>query len=146
MLYPGGDPVYQDPDSEKMCGDGRIEKLEDAPSSSTLRSIFVSFRDGGFTKWHWHSGEQILYVIEGHGFVELADTPKRRVHIGVGDRFRIPARRWHRHGARRGHDLLHLAIATGSTHWWEDDPCEREGGPPSGGLEAGSTPEDAHPG
>lgn len=123
--FPAGKPQYpQEPDSKRMCGDGRLETLAQAPRSPHLRAKFVKFKNGGYTKWHCHQGgEQVLYVTEGNGFVQADGQPKIRLH--VGDRVYIPEGIWHRHGALEGEEgkFVHLAITTGETKYREHDSC-----------------------
>lgn len=115
---------YALPDATKMCGDGRIEQLADAPASPALRSAYVKFTDGAYTKWHSHTGEQLLIATSGKGFVQLRGQPIQELH--EGDRVFIPADVWHRHGAIEGGTFIHLAVTTGETQWDDGDPCRRD--------------------
>ena len=93
------------------------------PSLHNLRAAHVRFVDGAHTKWHYHTGEQLLMPTDGLGFVELRGLPfvadsKRRTRVFV------PAGVWHRHGARKGtDDALHIAVTTGETVWASNDDC-----------------------
>src|SRR4051794_8947354 len=119
MFYPAGEIKYGKPDPTKMCGDGRIEELEHAPASPNLRAMYVKFVDGAHTKWHYHTGEQMLLTTEGRGFVECRGDPIVEIH--EKDRVFIPKGAWHRHGAVEGETLVHLAVTTGETKWDTDD-------------------------
>ncbi len=110
--------------NENMCGHGFIEELVQAPSSPSMRATFVKFLSGAYTKWHYHTGEQILIATEGQGFVEFQDRPK--VELREGDRIYTPASVWHRHGAIEGKTLVHLAVTYGETQWDHGDPCRRD--------------------
>jgi len=123
MLFHVTEIKYQEPDHTKMCGDGQIEDLPGMHSHPFMRALYVRFKKGAYTKWHCHTGEQILIAIEGKGFVEFEGQPD--IQIAVGDRVYVPAGLWHRHGALEGETLVHLAITTGDTQWRTDDPCAK---------------------
>ncbi len=95
MFYPTGEIKYGKPDPTKMCADGTIEALEQAPSSPYLRASYVKLMNGAHTKWHYHTGKQMLLATQGKGFVEFQGLPS--LEIGEGDRVFIPAGLWHRH-------------------------------------------------
>jgi quercetin dioxygenase-like cupin family protein len=121
MYYPAGEIKYAEPDRATMCGDGRIEKLDHAPGSPHLRATHVTFVDGAHTKWHYHTGEQLLMPTEGIGFVEFRGLPL--LQIRIRDRVFIPIGVWHRHGARKGHSMTHIAVTSGDTVWDASDNC-----------------------
>ena len=121
MLIPDYEIKYGGPDPAKMCGDGTIEEFERAPASPYLRALYVKFVHGAHTKWHYHTGEQMLLATQGKGFVEFQGLPS--LEISEGDRVFIPAGLWHRHGAVEGETLVHLAVTTGETIWDNTDPC-----------------------
>jgi len=121
MYYAATKIKYRSTDLEKMCGDGHIEKLEHAPNSLPFRALYVEFVDGAHTKWHYHEGEQILVGMKGKGFVQFEGLEKQELH--VMDRVFIPTGTWHRHGAKEGETLVHLAITIGETIWETNDPC-----------------------
>jgi quercetin dioxygenase-like cupin family protein len=125
MYYPARSKIkYAKPDPTKMCGDGRIEALERGPASPHLRAAHVRFVNGARTKWHYHTGEQILVATKGKGFVEFQGIRKIKLH--PGDRVFVPAGVWHRHGAVKKKKLVHLAITKGKSVWEPDDPCDME--------------------
>jgi 4-carboxymuconolactone decarboxylase len=79
----------------------------------------VTFERGGRTHWHTHSGEQVLYFLEGHGRAQ--QRGEQPVDAVPGDVARIPAGVEHWHGAHTDeqHAMTHLSIAFGSTTWLE---------------------------
>ena len=119
---------YQVGPSEKFIGTVNLEKLNDAPESPGLRAVFVEFKPGSYTKLHHHSGDQLLYAVQGQGFVEFDDGEEIRLEPGV--RVIIPAGQLHRHGAASGteENFVHLAVTQGGTSWWKADPGRRESG------------------
>jgi autoinducer 2-degrading protein len=121
MYFPAGVIEYGELDPQRMCGDGRLEKLEHAPVSPQLRAEHVKFINGAHTKWHYHTGEQLLMPTDGVGFVELKGLPL--LEIRLGDRVFIPSGVWHRHGARKGHAMIHIAVTSGETVWDTSDDC-----------------------
>ena len=124
MYYAAGEIKYAEPDPSKMCGDGRIEKLDRAPDPPNLRAEHIRFVEGAHTKWHYHTGEQLLMPTVGTGFVEFKGLPV--LEIRSGDRVFIPAGVWHRHGARQGQTMTHIAVTTGETVWPKSDDCVHE--------------------
>lgn len=110
-------------DTCKMCGEGRLEDLPNAPESPNMRAIFVEFQRGAYTKWHRHEGTQLLYGTEGTGFVEFQGVPD--LDIAPGTRVLVPAGVWHRHGAKPKERFVHLAVTVGETHWKHDLDCEK---------------------
>lgn len=123
MYYPAGKIRYAKPDPTQMCGDGRIEDLDHAPRPPHLRAAYVKFVNGAHTKWHYHSGEQLLLATEGKGFVEFQGSPILEIH--EGDRVFIPTGVWHRHGAVEGGTVVHLAVTCGKTEWDRKDTCDK---------------------
>lgn len=79
----------------------------------------VTFRHGGRTHWHKHSGEQTLYFLEGQGRAQQRGEPA--VDAAPGDVARIPAGAEHWHGAHpdEQHEMTHLSITFGTTTWLE---------------------------
>lgn len=112
-----GNTVYEEPDPQHMCGDGRIEIVDGGPEAPHMRAKYVRFTDGGHTNWHYHTCEQLLLATDGRGFVECRGQPK--FEMRKGDRVIIHPEVWHRHGAIEGESFLHLAVTCGETIWEE---------------------------
>jgi len=121
MYYPATDIKYGPADPAKMCGNGQMEELPHAPEEPQLRAAYVRFENGAYTKWHYHTGTQLLVGVEGVGFVEIQGLP--RFPLRERDRVFVPAGVWHRHGAEAGQTMIHLAVTTGFTEWDQKDPC-----------------------
>jgi len=117
-----GNVCYKEEIDGNMCGKVLIEDSRDSPTSPQPRALHVRFESGAFTKWHWHTGVQILLVKEGIGFVEQKGFPS--FDMMPGDRIYIPENVWHRHGAKMNQSMVHLAINIGETIWNKDDPCQ----------------------
>ena len=74
-LIPNGDISYKEDNDGTMCGKAFKEDSTDSPASPQTRALYVRFESGSFTKWHWHTGVQILLVKSGIGFVEQKGFP-----------------------------------------------------------------------
>ena len=79
----------------------------------------VTFRRGGRSHWHTHSGEQTLYFLEGQGRVQ--QRGERALDAGPSDVARIQPDVEHWHGAHpdEQHAMTHLSITFGTTTWLE---------------------------
>jgi quercetin dioxygenase-like cupin family protein len=82
-----------------------------------MRVAVVRFPRGTRTVWHFHHGEQLLYVLSGRGWFE-AGTGKHE--ISAGDIVYVAPGEKHWHGATAVSDLEHLAITVGETEWEEE--------------------------
>lgn len=88
-------------------GDVTSQVLVGEIESRDIRVSSVTFRDGARNRFHRHSRDQILVVIEGRGMIALAD---RSIEIERGDVVTIPAGELHWHGALPGETFTHLSI------------------------------------
>jgi quercetin dioxygenase-like cupin family protein len=90
-----------------------------APQPGGAQLSIVHFEDGARTHWHVHPGEQILYVLDGHGRV---GTESEETTIGPGDVvYAAPGER-HWHGAAPGASMTHLSFTTGGAPEWFEAP------------------------
>ena len=82
-----------------------------------LRAARVTFEKGARTFWHVHSGEQVLYFLQGHGRVQVRGG--QASNAAEGDVAHIPAGTEHWHGANpeEEHAMQHLAMTFGETTW-----------------------------
>jgi quercetin dioxygenase-like cupin family protein len=91
------------------------------PTSPDTRAIHVMFENGGHTRWHYHEGWQVLIGDSGRGFVQEKDA--RTFDLSKGERIFIPPFVWHRHGAKPGENMGHMAVTSGKTKWdFQDSP------------------------
>ncbi len=80
-------------------------------AESQYNIIWVHFPDGVRNKFHTHTCDQVLIVTEGKGMIATEDE---EIEITVGDVVLIPKGEKHRHGAKPGSPMTHIAIlATG---------------------------------
>lgn len=84
-------------------------------------ALVVRFQPGARNYWHTHEGGQLLYVVEGAGWVQSRGAPARRIQIG--DAVRIEANEEHWHGAGRREPLTHVVVNVGETRWLEEAPA-----------------------
>ena len=131
-LRSGGHPVSEDTEKpvrrlerEKKRGpaewfEGHVE-IEGIHGNKEigLSQGRVHFHDGARTKWHIHTGDQVLYFVEGVGMCE--DHGGERFECTPGDVMHVPNGTRHIHGAMPGHDAVHIAITHGDAIW-ETDP------------------------
>ena len=106
---------YARNDSDEMSGVVYQERSESLPASPDMRAAHVRFENGGHTRWHYHEGWQVLIGDEGVGFVEELDGAI--INLSGRKRVFIPPFVWHRHGARQGETMTHMAVTIGKTTW-----------------------------
>jgi quercetin dioxygenase-like cupin family protein len=84
-----------------------------------FRAARVTFEKGARTFWHVHSGEQVLYFLQGHGRVQARGS--QALDAVKGNITHIPPGTEHWHGAyhEEEHAMQHLAITFGQTTWLE---------------------------
>ena len=102
-------------DKNEMNGAVYQEKSVNGPGAPDPRALHVRFDDGGHTKWHYHEGWQVLIGETGSGFVE--EMNEQAMDLSKGKRVFIPPFVWHRHGAKPGETMSHLAVTQGFTTW-----------------------------
>lgn len=103
---------------ENFTGTTHIQYVTKAGSGSSMVGR-VTFEKGSRTVWHKHSGEQVLYFLEGLGRVQLRG--QEIVNVDPGDVVYIPANTEHWHGAHpdEQNKMCHLAITYGDVTWLE---------------------------
>lgn len=103
--------------NEKNEMDGIVYQQRSAslPPIPEMRAINVKFENGSHTKWHYHEGWQVLTGSEGVGFVQEKDA--QTFDLSCGKRVLIPPFVWHRHGAKPGESMTHMAVTYGLTTW-----------------------------
>ena len=99
-----------------------LNRLLPAQQENGISLSLVTFEDGALTHWHAHSGEQILYILEGEGRVGNADEEMR---ISAGDVVYTGPGEKHWHGAAPGSSMTHISITNvGSPTWFDEAPAE----------------------
>ena len=93
--------------------------LHAAGAGTAVRLDRISYLAGSHTHWHIHTGEQILYGEQGHGW--LAFDGGSRVAIATGTVAHVPVGMRHWHGATPHDGLVHLAFTAGGDTIWLDE-------------------------
>ena len=117
-----GDLPQQSGEPTSFTGTTHIQSV--VSSEGPVAVARVTFEKGARTFWHVHSGEQVLYFLEGRGRVQVRG--EQPVDASEGDIVRIPAGAEHWHGAHpeEEHRMRHLAITFGRVTWL--DPVSDE--------------------
>lgn len=84
-------------------------------------AMVVRFEPGARNYWHAHEGGQLLYVVEGTGWVQARGAAAQRIR--VGDAVRVESNEEHWHGAGRSGPLAHIVVNVGETRWLEESPA-----------------------
>ena len=79
----------------------------------------VHFHDGARTNWHLHTGDQVLYWVDGKGMAQ--DLGGDVLECNPGDIVHVPGGTRHIHGAFPGHSAVQLAVTHGESIW-DNDP------------------------
>lgn len=90
------------------------------PPLPTFAAV-VRFEAGARNHWHSHEGGQLLYVIEGEGWVQARDAGAQRIR--VGDAVTTEPNEEHWHGACGSGPLAHVVVNLGETRWLEASPA-----------------------
>lgn len=104
--------------ADNFTGDVQVRLI--AASQAGPASVGqVTFQRGGRTRWHTHSGEQVLYFLAGQG--RVGARGQQLVDAAPGDVARVPAGEEHWHGAHpdEAQAMTHLSITFGTTTWLE---------------------------
>ncbi len=90
-------------------GQVTVQTLLAPETSKSFQSAVVNFTPGARTKFHAHTGDQILVVTQGKGIVA---TDKEEINVGVGDIIFFPMDEKHWHGATKHSSFSHIHIQT----------------------------------
>jgi quercetin dioxygenase-like cupin family protein len=118
----GSDYVLND-QNEMICNVYQ-ERSANGPIAPDLRALHVRFENGGHTRWHYHEGWQVLVGETGSGFVE--EVNGQAMDLSKGKRVFIPPFLWHRHGAKPGETMSHLAVTQGLTTWDRENKFDKD--------------------
>ena len=92
-----------------FTGEVQAKRLVSDKTAQGLHLGIVTFSPGAKNRLHTHTGEQILFVLEGKGIVATEDeeavvTPGMLVYIPPGEK--------HWHGATEDTSFSHISIQT----------------------------------
>jgi quercetin dioxygenase-like cupin family protein len=92
---------------------GEVTRQDILADSADYSLAMVNFAIGARNKWHMHSGDQVLFVTYGVGYV--ADEA-HQVEVHTGDIVHVVAGEKHWHGATEHSAMSHISLTkTGST-------------------------------
>jgi quercetin dioxygenase-like cupin family protein len=93
--------------SDLFIGKVLRQNIMDEKIAKELRIGVVNFDPGARTKWHTHTNEQVLYVVDGKGIVA---TEEEEVVVTQGTFIFIPSGEKHWHGATPETSFSHMSI------------------------------------
>jgi quercetin dioxygenase-like cupin family protein len=92
---------------------GEVTRQTLVDDSQDYSLAMVNFEVGARNKWHIHSGDQVLFVTYGEGYIA---TPDEQVEIHTGDVVHVVANEKHWHGATEHSAMSHISLTkAGST-------------------------------
>jgi len=102
-----------------FMGEVHAHGLIDDKMTEQTRMLLVKFSPGGRTRWHTHSFEQGLVIVEGRGIVANESQGERIVQAGDVVVFGTNEKHWH--GATNTTGMSHIAVnLAGSAQILED--------------------------
>jgi len=103
------DPKFQSRTGTPMfIGEVHGHGLIDDTMTQQTRMLLVKFSPGGRTRWHTHSFEQGLVIVEGRGIVATETQGERVVEAGDVVVFGTGEKHWH--GATNSTGMSHIAV------------------------------------
>ena len=102
-----------------FMGEVHAHGLVDDKMSEQTRLLLVKFSPGGRTRWHTHTFEQALVIVDGRGVVASEAQGERVVQPGDVVVFSKEEKHWH--GATNTTGMTHIAVnLAGSSNVIED--------------------------
>jgi len=118
--------VAQAADPQTFTGPASTKLLGSAEEGTPVHVYRVVFREGARTHWHYHSGPQWLFVVEGTVRIQRWGEPA--VDVAAGDAINIPPGEKHWHGAAPGARGVHLAVNVDAKTTWLEAVTDDEFG------------------
>jgi quercetin dioxygenase-like cupin family protein len=92
---------------------GDVTRQDLLANSADYSLAMVNFEIGARNKWHVHSGDQVLFVTYGVGYVA---NEQQQVEVHAGDIVHVAANEKHWHGATEHSAMSHISLTrAGST-------------------------------
>ena len=102
-----------------FIGEVHSHGLVDDKMTEQTRLLLVKFSPGGRTRWHTHTFEQALIIVDGKGIVASESQGERVVQPGDVVVFGKEEKHWH--GATNTTGMSHIAVnLAGSSSVLED--------------------------
>lgn len=115
-VFPKGEKIT----NNNFTGTAYLQTLITADSLNPTAAGSVTFEPGARSKWHLHPAGQIILVIDGVGYYQEKDQPKKILR--KGDAVKCPPNVPHWHGASKDTGFVQLAITNnhkGATVWMD---------------------------
>ena len=104
-----GDANFQPRTGQAMfTGEVNAAGLVDDTMTEQTRLLLVKFSPGARTKWHTHTFEQALIIVDGKGIV-ASETQGERV-VEPGDVVVFSTKEKHWHGGTNHTGMTHIAV------------------------------------
>lgn len=116
IIFPKGERITND----NFTGTAYLQPLIAADSLNPTSVGNVTFEPGARTKWHYHPSGQILLAIDGVGYYQEKNQPKKILR--KGDVIKCPPNVLHWHGASAHKAFVQVAITNnknGTVVWLE---------------------------
>lgn len=116
LVFPKGEKIT----NANFTGTAYLKSLVEADSLNSLSVGSVTFEPGARSKWHTHPAGQILLTMDGVGYYQEKDRPKKILR--KGDAIKCPPNVPHWHGASADIAFVQVAITgreKGETVWLE---------------------------
>jgi quercetin dioxygenase-like cupin family protein len=81
-------------------------------ANTKFTATVLWFTAGSGTDWHSHENGQILYILQGNGFVETVSDGRCRLF--AGDLLIAPPGEIHRHGAAPDSGMTQMTLSLGA--------------------------------
>lgn len=114
LIFPTGNKIT----NNNFIGNAFLQELVTTDSSNKTQVGNVTFEPGARTSWHYHPAGQILLVIDGVGYYQEKDQPKKILR--KGDVVKCSPNIPHWHGASADSSFVQVAITgreKGETVW-----------------------------
>ncbi len=119
-----GDAEFKPRTGQPMfTGEVNAAGLVDDTMTEQTRLLLVKFNPGARTKWHTHTFEQALIIVEGKGLVGSEKDGERVVEPGNVVVFDREERHWHGAGMHTG--MAHIAVNLAPGESKVLDPVEK---------------------
>ena len=103
-------------DPANFTGDATLSRMDGICEHPGINMYRVTFQPRARTAWHFHSGPQLLLIIEGCCRLQAEGEPLRELQAG-GTACILPGEK-HWHGATADRQMVHLALNIDAATTW----------------------------
>ena len=119
---PGTPPAPVDP--LNFTGNATLSRMDGICDRPYINLYRVTFQPKARTAWHFHSGPQLLIVIEGLCLLQKEGEPIQELQAGGTASIASGEKHWH--GASPGSPMTHLALNIDANTTWLSKVTESE--------------------